>query len=143
LFAIKLAHITRTHYFFAYRRLNVGQVPIMKPVLCRILANAKERAALAERFDMSGLVYFGANVTVSWRESTVLLVQGNLEAHMGASNIDGVEVIVSEFDTTVLNNFGSSTPVSLSDDTDFDSETDADGNVDIGEIAAQYLALEL
>ncbi len=115
----------------------------MKPVLCRILANAKERAALAERFDMSGLVYFGANVTVSWRESTVLLVQGNLEAHMGASNIDGVEVIVSEFDTTVLNNFGSSTPVSLSDDTDFDSETDADGNVDIGEIAAQYLALEL
>lgn len=121
----------------------LSKIPGRRPVLCKLLAKEKERIGLAERFDIPELTYFAANVTVSRQDPGTIMVKGTLEAHMKGGDIMPLEVITSEFDTMILDNTGASTGVSLDEAMDYDEEVDKDGNIDLGEIAAQYLSLEL
>ena len=57
-----------------------------------------------------------------------------------------VEIIKSDFDTLLLDNSGPSAALGANDINellDYDDEIGSDGNIDLGEISAQYLSLEL
>ncbi|KAJ1438515.1 hypothetical protein B484DRAFT_392269 [Ochromonadaceae sp. CCMP2298] len=123
------------------RVINVGQIPRAKPVLCRLLAKEAERQGLCARFDIPQLPYFAANVTLSRRDEHSVLVVGSIEAHVKSGEMMDVEVLRSDFDTLLLNNEGGD--LNIEDETDFDDEVGPGGEIDIGEIAAQYLALEM
>lgn len=140
------------------RILNVGQIPEKRPVLCKLLATEKERRGVAERFDIPDLLYFASNITLSRSDSISILVEGTIEAHIKTGDDKGdVELFEAAFDTLLLNNaeggeFGGSKegyktgidePITLEYASNYDDEVAANGEVDIGEISAQYLGLEM
>ena len=142
LFNLKLAkksnEIIKTEFS---RLLNVAQVPQMRPVLCRLLAKPEERLGLSKRFDIPELTYFASNVTVRWQDSASLLVTGRFEARLKSGELLDEEVYSNDFESLILNAAGSS--VSIDEATDYDEAVDANGDIDLGEISSQYLALEL
>jgi len=133
------------------RILNVASVPDRRSVLCKLLANPSERAGLAERFDLPELSYFAANVTVKRQDQSTILVVGKLEAHIKAGEVLPPQQIFGDFDTLLLIGGGgladsatsASSGPTFEDSTDYDDEIGANGDIDIGEIASQYLSLEL
>lgn len=125
------------------RIINIDQIPKLKPVLCRLLAKEEERKNLAERFDIPFLLYFAANVTLLRKDDITILVNGKFEMHLKSGDVLEKEVISSDFESVLLNNSGEGSGMSIETATDFDDEIKSDGNIDIGEIASQYLALEL
>ena len=128
------------------RLVNAAQVPAKRSVLCRIVAKENECKGLAKRFDISNITYFGANVTLSRRDSNSIDVSGTFEAHMQVAELVEPEILIESFDTLLLDNsqslpgYGS---VSFEDNMDYDDEIGSDGSIDIGEIAAQYFSLEM
>ena len=120
-----------------------SQVPGRRPVLCKLLAKDHERVGLAARFDIPELIYFAANVTVSRRDPGSIIVTGDIEAHIKGGELMEPEVLEGDFETLLLDNTGSLNGVSFDEAMDYDDEVDKDGNIDLGEIAAQYLSLEL
>lgn len=126
------------------RSLSAAQVTMKRPVLCKIVAKEGERAGLATRFDVFEISYFAANVTITRTDAVSLLIEGELEAHIK----DGAElppvVITTDFDTLVLDKGGGgSIEVSFEENMDYDDEVSGDGSIDIGEVAAQYLGMEI
>ncbi len=98
---------------------------------------------LAARFDIPELIYFAANVTVSRRDPGSIIVTGDIEAHIKGGELMEPEVLEGDFETLLLDNTGSLSGVSFDEAMDYDDEVDKEGNIDLGEIAAQYLSLEL
>ena len=153
------------------RVINVAQINSHAPATCRLLASETERSGLAERFSIPKLLYFAANVTLTRKDESTILVIGQYEAHVKSTDVMDVEVLVNTFDSLLLNSFdggngGSSIggvsqarggkhgrgggsgsennakALSFAEATDYDDEVSPTGNIDIGEIAAQYFALE-
>lgn len=124
------------------RVLSAAQVTERRPVLCKIIAKESERDGLAERFDVFKIEYLAANVTVTRTDAASLLVEGVLAARVR----DGLELepfaVDVEFDTLILDNAGAG-ELSFEEATEYDDEIGEGGVLDIGEIAAQYLGMEL
>lgn len=123
------------------RIVPAAQVTERRPVLCKILAKEPERKGLAERFDVFQIGYFAANITVTRTDSASLLVEGKIEAHIKDGELLEPFIVKADFDTLVLD--GSAGGVSFEEATDYDEEIGPGGELDIGEIAAQYLSMEL
>ena len=107
------------------------------------MAKENERKALAHRFDLPNLAFFAANVTISKTGVATVLVEGSLEALITSPIMEDGQKITTEFDTILLNNIGASEKLSFDDNTDYDDEINANGDIDVGEIASQYLGMEL
>ena len=124
------------------RIVNAAQVTGRRPVLCKIIAKEKEQAALAERLDVYQIPYLAANITVTRTDRASILVEGVLVAKIK----DGEELdpydVNCDFDTLVLDN-SAGTGISFEEATDYDDEIGPSGDLDIGEITAQYLSMEL
>ena len=88
------------------RVMNLASVPEKRPLLCRLLANAKECELLAMRFDLPEITYFTGNVTITrLSDQVTVLVEGEFEAHIGAgSDLLPPQEIKGNFDTTLLSN---------------------------------------
>lgn len=127
------------------RIINVASIPDKRAVLCKLLAKPAERAGLALRFDLPELSYFAANVTVRRRDPYTLLIEGTIEARITASTLLPPQEVQADFDTLVLDNLSSGkvSGLTFEDATDYDEEIGSNGDIDIGEIAAQYFSLEL
>lgn len=125
------------------RIIHVDKLPAQRPVLCKLLAKESERAALCERFELPELAYFSANVTLIRSDRHSINIDGKLEAHIQAGEFNDIEILTAEFDTLVLNNYGAAEAIDLDEAADYDDEVSPTGDIDIGEVAAQYLALEL
>lgn len=126
------------------RVINIAQVSPLKPTGCRLLAKPEERAGLARRFELPDLSYFASNVTVARKEEYSIKITGTFEARVDYGKMHGVQTITGEFDTLLLNNAeGPGSGLNFEDATDYDDEVKAGGNIDIGEISAQYFSLEL
>ena len=123
------------------RVVNVDQIPPRRPVLCRIIAKEEERAGLAERLDIDELPYFAANVTLSRRDQNTVLAEGTIEAHFKAGKTMEAEIVQCEFDTVLLDTKNGD--LKFEEEMDYDDEIRSDGIIDIGEIATNYLTLEL
>lgn len=128
-----------------------------------LYSKESERLGLAQRFDIPHLEFFSANITLRSRDAVSIAVDGSIEAHIRFGEVLDIEKIKSSFETLILNNYGKSSTgiaailakvnyqflfrlglsLSLDDETDYDDEVDSNGNIDLGEIASQYLALEL
>ena len=129
------------------RIINVGAVPEKRPVLCKLLAKPAEREGLALRFDLPELSHFAANVTVRRQDPYTILVEGTIEAHItAATQLLPPQEIFGSFETLVLDTVSSGAAkesMSFEEATDYDEEIAPNGDIDIGEIAAQYFALEV
>ena len=66
---------------------------------------------------------------------------GRLEARLKSGEFLDVEVLKADVDTLILDNTEGG--INLEDATDFDDEVGENGEIDIGEIVAQYLSLEI
>jgi hypothetical protein len=129
------------------RILNVGSIPDKRPVLCKLLAKPAERQGLALRFDLPELSHFAANVTVQRQDPYTIRVEGTIEAHITTpSALLPPQEITGTFETLVLDSISSGAAkgaVSFSEATDYDEEIAPNGDMDLGEISAQYFSLEL
>lgn len=147
------------------RMISINQVPTRRPVLCRLLAKDNERAAISRRFDLpeNALKYFSSNVTVAWKDSTSMIVTGKYAAKIQIEeqdvspsdteeseeleselDIKNFSVIKGDFETLLLYNPpNAAVKIQLDEQEDYDDEIRSDGMLDIGEIATQYLGMEL
>lgn len=126
------------------RVINVAQISPLKPISCRLLARPEERAGLSLRFDVPELAYFASNVTLARSEEYSIRITGQFEGRVNYGKLSSVDSITGEFETLLLNNAeGSGSGMRLDDAEDYDDEVGAGGNIDIGEISAQYFSLEL
>lgn len=166
------------------RIVNVAQIPKKKAILCRLLAKPEELQAIGKRLKLPELTRFSANMTLSWKDSQSIAIQGSFAAHFqsttvnveaesaednGTNTVDDADGLLSgvldgatddempstgsggammsnvegDIETLLLCNVDNPTPIDFDDAEDFDDEVDASGNIDIGEIATQYLAMEL
>ena len=126
------------------RVLNVNQVPDSRPVLCRLVAKEKERIGLQERFDLPTIAYFSANVTASRPDASSVLIEGSLEAHIKVAKAAKLHRIRTDFDTMLLDTTGrAGADMKIEESMEYDDEVSVDGTIDIGEIASQYLSLEM
>jgi hypothetical protein len=127
------------------RIINVAQISPRKTVQCKLLAKESERKSLSERFDVEGINYFAANVTLARQDIQSILVTGTISAVISNGELFPEDYINSEFDTILLDN--SNVPIgerlNIDDATDYDEEVGPTGDIDVGEIAAQYLSLEI
>jgi len=69
------------------RIINIQQIPQLKPVLCRLLANDRERSQLSIRLDIPILLYFASNVTLIRKDERSILINGQFEAHLKSGNL--------------------------------------------------------
>lgn len=125
------------------RIMNIASIPQQKAVLCRLVANPKECDSLAERFEIPEIVSFASNVTVTREQSGVgLYVEGEFTVEIGSgSELLPTTEITSTFETNVLINVDGS--LSFEEATDYDDEVDESGDIDLGEISAQYFGIEM
>ena len=125
------------------RVLNIASIPERKSALCRLVANPRECLALAERFEIPEVLSFAANVTVSREQGGMgLYIEGSISAEIGAgSELLPTTTIDTSFDTNMLINMDSS--MSFEDATEYDDEVGENGDIDMGEIAAQYFVIEM
>lgn len=125
------------------RVVNIANIPERKSVLCRLVANPKECNSLAERFEIPEILSFASNVTVTREMSGIgLYVEGDFVVEIGSgSELLPTTEIVSSFETNLLINVDGS--MSFEEATDYDDEVDESGDIDIGEIAAQYFGIEM
>lgn len=86
--------------------LDIYTIIYRRPVLCKLLAKDSERIALAARLDIPELIYLAANITLTRDDPTSITVSGKLEAHIKAGQYLAAEIIVSDFDTLILDNLG-------------------------------------
>ena len=124
------------------RIVNSAQITERRPVLCKIIAKEHERMALAERLDVYQIPYLAANITITRKDQASVMVEGVLAAQIK----DGEELdpyyVNCDFDTLVLDN-SAGAGISFEEATDYDDEIGPSGDLDIGEITAQYLSMEL
>ncbi len=133
------------------RVVVVGDLP-PEPTPMDLEADAAERAALAERFELPALESLRARLTmVPGRGGAVLRVTGRLEARVIQTCVVTLDPIESEIDAAVDLTFGEepetddSSPDGdfVSPDGDEPPEPMVDGVVDLGEAVAEQLSLEL
>lgn len=117
-------------------------------------ANAKECAALAKRFDLRDLSNFRADIRIRRVEGgDVVRLEGKLSADVVQTCVVSLQDvhahIEGEFDTFLAEEnkhaakkFGDEAEFGIDDD-DSAPEVIQNGQLDLGEIAAQYLAVEL
>eukprot|EP00596_Hydrurales_sp_CCMP1899_P006778 CAMPEP_0119043982 /NCGR_PEP_ID=MMETSP1177-20130426/27640_1 /TAXON_ID=2985 /ORGANISM="Ochromonas sp, Strain CCMP1899" /LENGTH=65 /DNA_ID=CAMNT_0007013267 /DNA_START=482 /DNA_END=676 /DNA_ORIENTATION=+ len=65
------------------------------------------------------------------------MVEGDMEAHIKGGELMEPEILIGEFDTLLLDNTGAKEGTSFDEEMDYDDEVDSQGNIDLGEIAAQ------
>ena len=125
------------------RIVNIANIPERKSVLCRLIANPRECSSLAERFEIPEIVSFSSNVTVSREMGGVgLYVEGEFAVEIGSgSDLLPTTEIASTFETNLLVNLDGS--MSFEESTDYDDEVGESGDIDLGEIAAQYFGIEM
>jgi uncharacterized metal-binding protein YceD (DUF177 family) len=115
-----------------------------------IEASAEERAALARRFDIPAVHAFSATfVATPWHRGGVQ-VRGEFAAHVEQVSVVSLEPFTSEVGEPVMRYFQAETgpghhPDVLSVESLEDDEPDviSGGSIDLGEIAAESLALAL
>lgn len=123
------------------RIVHLSKVPRIKPVSCRLIAKQTERIALSERFNLGELTYLAANVTLSRRSPSGVLIEGNIVAHVNY-DCEDPDILSESFETVLLNNYDSGAEkVAFEDAKDCDDEVAGDGNIDVGEIVGEYLSL--
>lgn len=116
----------------------------------KIKANAEERIALAKRFGLREVKDFSIEFTLhSGQQSKEYDLQGQGVADI----IQSCVITVKDVPATVNFSFhtklceGKEQPIDEADDSFLEEETDIDyyqnGQIDVGEIAAQYLSLSL
>jgi len=109
--------------------------------LCKLLAKESERIALAKRLDIPEIVFLSANITLTRNDPITILVEGKLEARIKSGEFMDPDVISSDFDTLILDDSSGTAGMALEDALDYDDEV-VNGEIDLGEIVAQYLSLE-
>ena len=95
------------------------------------------------RLDLPQILYLSANVTLVRDDAVSITVTGNLEAHIKSGEYLDPEIIISDFDTLILDTSTGNAGISIEEATDYDDEVSPTGEIDVGEIVSQYLSLEL
>jgi uncharacterized metal-binding protein YceD (DUF177 family) len=132
------------------RIINADRVQVDSPRAENITANEKERAALAERFEILAIDKLVAAVTLTRLpdDPAVIMVAGHVSADVQQACVVTAEpvpeVIDEEFETLVASPAYVEKWLAEHGEDDLDApEAVEHGRIDIGEIAAQYLALAL
>lgn len=127
------------------RIVNSGQISSKRNVLCKLAANEEERLNLAKRFDIANILHFHANITLSRQDIQSIVITGTLSAEIYNGDLFPTDIITSEFETIMLDN--TNVPIEqrilIEDAQDYDDEVGINGEIDIGEIASQYLSMEI
>ena len=84
-------------------------------------------------------------MTISRQDANTILIEGSLAATISNGEYFPNDNINSDFDTVLLDNSNSLLydKINIDEAQDFDDEVGPNGEIDIGEIASQYLSLEL
>lgn len=127
------------------RVVNIAQIPRKQSILCKLMVKDHEKVSLAKRFDVPEILFFAANLTLTWRDAHSLSISGSIEGHIGYGDneILSPDAITTQFDTLLLNNVNTNAVLKFEEEKEYDDEIKADGNIDLAEIACQYFEMEI
>jgi hypothetical protein len=141
--SVEVSKVTKQeHSISAFQRIvHVSQIPRRRGIVCRMAAKDEELLSIARQ---CGFVYpltmFQANVTLSWKDESKILIEGKFIGQPELS-VGGL-IARGKFDTLLLCNYENPTPLKFSKSPDCDDEVDKSGNIDVGQIAVQYFDLQ-
>jgi hypothetical protein len=128
--------------------MKSSAVPSGRSVVCKLLAKEEEKKALSTRIKVVGIEYFSANITLTREPKHYhnILITGSIKALMfhGMYESKGVkrfQTIETSFDTKLLDT-ANANGLTFENEMDCDDEI-VDGVIDVGEIASQYLCMEI
>lgn len=115
-----------------------------------VIANAEECAALAKRFDLKSLSGLKGDLKIlRVSEGNIIRIQGDIEAEVMQACVVSLQDVPSRVRAHFDTSFTEEGEV-FEDDIDFEFELEEDlhevlnnGMIDMGELVAQYLSLEL
>jgi len=134
------------------RPLSIDSIIPDKPRRENITASEEECAALAKRFDLKSLSGLKAKLTVlRVSEGNIIRVEGDIEAEVVQTCVVSLQGVPSEikahFDTYFTEDGKEGFEEAALFDIDIDDEVPdtvvSGGTLDLGELTAQYLALDL
>ena len=132
------------------RTINADRIQVDNPRAENIVANETERAALAKRFEILAIDKLSAALTITRLpdDPAVVMVTGRVNANVQqacvVTNEPVPEKIDEEFETLLASPANVKKWLAEHPEDDLDApEVIEYGHIDIGEIAAQYLALAL
>jgi uncharacterized metal-binding protein YceD (DUF177 family) len=121
-----------------------------KPRFEKIAATEEEAAALAKRFELQSLSGLKANITIlRVSDGKIIRVEGDFEAEVVQTCVVSLQGVSAEIKAH-FDSYFTEAGESFHEDEDFSLELDEDpeevfknGMLDIGELVAQHLSLEL
>lgn len=118
-----------------------------QPTTRSIKANAMERQALAKRFSLIAIGRLEAQFELRRRSPEIIEVRGHLSSDVVQTCVVTLDPVASTVETEFLRLYGE-TESDTSGDIDIDLEVEVpeflvNGRIDLGEIAAEELALAL
>ena len=130
--------------------IKLDEIPKGRPLEKEVTANDTECAALSKRFDVQGLKDVTAQlVLVKQGGGHIIKVEGRFTAHVTQECIVTLAPVLETVEGQVEAYYTDIAPVpSLAQEVEMQSESDApefikDGKIDIGELVAQHIALEI
>jgi uncharacterized metal-binding protein YceD (DUF177 family) len=119
-----------------------------KPIERQISANAEERAALAERFELQKIDRLEAEFTLRRAGNGVIHVKGTVHGDVVQSCVVTLEPVPAKIEETFAADFAAEAKgQEAEEEIDFDSadppEAIRNGHIDLGELAAEHLSLAL
>jgi len=119
-----------------------------KPIERQISANADERAALAQRFELQAIDRLEADFTLRRAGNGVIHVKGTVRGEVVQSCVVTLEPVPARIDETFAADFAAASDHPAEDEEiDFEAadppEPIRNGHIDLGELAAEHLSLAL
>jgi hypothetical protein len=119
-----------------------------RPVERQISANGEERAALARRFGLVAIDRLEAELALRRAGNGVIHVNGTVRAEVVQSCVVTLEPVPARVEERFVADFADTAePPAEADEIDFDAadppEPIRNGHIDLGELAAEHLALGL
>lgn len=119
-----------------------------KPIERRISANAEERAALAERFELRKIDRLEAEFSLRRAGNGVIHVKGRVQGDVVQSCVVTLEPVAARIDEEFAADFAAEAKgQAAEEEIDFDAadppEAIRNGHIDLGELAAEHLSLAL
>jgi hypothetical protein len=121
------------------RLVHISQISKTRTTVCRLLANETERKLLQDSGRIFGLTHFSANMSISWVDNMSIKIKGILNAIHGFNE---KQKLRKSFETALFYCPPEMDKTGV-DESKYDETIREDGNIDIGDIARQYLQLAL
>lgn len=127
---------------FFSRVIQSASVLEGKQSFCRLIASKSECESLSSFYQLANITSFESWLYLTRRKYVDIEIVGNFSVKLSRSILYPDRNISSDFDTKLLDS-SCGIKKSFANEADYDDEISSDGTIDVGDISAQYLIMNL